>query len=163
MSRDRIRPFTITIPQAQLDDLGRRLEQTRWPDPLVGDWSDGTDLAYLRELVTHWHNDFDWRAQEARLNAFPQLLVSLGGQDIHVVRVRGNGPAPLPIVVSHGWPGSFVEMLELVPRLADPQRFGGDSRDAFNVIVPSLPGYGFSPAPARRARPLPASPISGSS
>jgi pimeloyl-ACP methyl ester carboxylesterase len=142
-----IRPFAIDIPQADLEDLGRRLGHARWPEAIVGDWSDGTDLAYMRELIAYWHDGFDWRAQEARLNAFPQFLVSVDGSDVHVVRVRGNGPAPLPLVVSHGWPGSFVEMLDLVPRLADPQRFGGDPRDAFDVVVPSLPGYGFSEKP----------------
>ncbi len=115
---------------------------------MVQDWSDGTDLTYLRELITYWRDAFDWRAQEARLNAFPQFLVSVGGYDVHVVHVRGNGPSPLPLILSHGWPGSFVEMLDLVPRLTDPQRFGGDPRDAFDVVVPSLPGYGFSERPA---------------
>jgi len=142
-----IRPFKIEISPADLDDLQRRLAHTRWPEAIVQDWSDGTDLAYLRELVTYWRTLFDWRAQEARLNAFPQFLVSVAGQDVHVLHVRGRGPAPLPLIVSHGWPGSFVEMIDLVPRLADPERFGGDPRDAFDVVVPSLPGYGFSERP----------------
>ena len=143
-----IRPFKIEIAQGDLDDLRRRLSQTRWPNAIVQDWSDGTNLAYLRELVAYWRDAFDWRAQETRLNAFPQFLVRVAGLDVHVVHVRGNGPAPLPLIVSHGWPGSFVEMLDLVPRLADPQRFGGSPHDAFDVIVPSLPGYGFSERPA---------------
>ena len=143
-----VTPFEIRIPQGDLDDLARRLDRTRWPQALVHDWSDGTDLAYLRDLLTYWRERFDWRAQEAALNALPHFLVRAGGTDVHVLHVRGRGPAPLPLIVSHGWPGSFVEMLELVPRLTDPARFGGDPRDAFDVVVPSLPGYGFSAGPA---------------
>ena len=141
------RPFAIRIPDADLADLRQRLSQTRWPEALVGDWSDGTDLAFLRDLIGYWRETFDWRAAEARLNAFPQFLVPVGGQSVHVLHVRGNGPAPLPLVVSHGWPGSVAEMLDLIPRLTDPGRFGGDPRDAFDVVVPSLPGFGFSDRP----------------
>lgn len=145
---EHIRPFKIDISQVELDDLHARLSQTRWPEAIAHDWSDGTDLAYVRELVAYWRDRFDWRLQEARLNAFPQFLVRVAGRDVHVLHVRGKGPEPLPLIVSHGWPGSFVEMLDLVPRLTDPERFGGDSRDAFDVVVPSLPGYGFSERPA---------------
>jgi pimeloyl-ACP methyl ester carboxylesterase len=114
----------------------------------VKDWSDGTDLAYLRELVTYWRGSYDWRAQEARLNAFPQFTARIGERDIHFVHVRGKGTNPVPLVITHGWPGSFIEMLDLIPRLTDPERFGGDPADAFDVVVPSLPGYGFSSRPA---------------
>lgn len=143
-----IRPFKIAIAPADLDDLQRRLSQPRWPQAMVHDWSDGTDLDYLRELIAYWRTGFDWRLAETRLNAFPQFLVSLGGRDVHFLHVRGKGPTPLPLIVSHGWPGSFAEMVDLVPRLTDPERFGGDPRDAFDVVVPSLPGYGFSERPA---------------
>jgi pimeloyl-ACP methyl ester carboxylesterase len=144
-----IAPFTIHVPESDLVDLKRRLAATRWPSALIGDWSDGTDLTYLRELVTYWRDEFDWRAQEARLNAFPQFVVHLGERSVHFVHVRGNGPNPMPLIVTHGWPGSFVEMLELIPRLTDPARFGGDAADAFDVVVPSLPGYGFSSQPSQ--------------
>ena len=144
-----IEPFTIDIPQADLDDLDRRLASARWPNAIVDDWSDGTDLAYLRKLVEYWRDGFDWRAQEAHLNTFPQFVTRVGELDVHFVHVRGTGPKPLPLVLTHGWPGSFVEMLEVLPRLTDPQRFGGDPNDAFDVVVPSLPGYGFSGRPKR--------------
>jgi pimeloyl-ACP methyl ester carboxylesterase len=144
-----IEPFTIEIPESDLVDLKRRLGQTRWPTALVTDWSDGTDLAYLRELVEHWCDRYDWRAQEARLNAFPQFIARIGNQDVHFVHVCGKGTSPVPLIVTHGWPGSFVEMLGLIGRLTDPERFGGDSADAFDVVVPSLPGYGFSSRPAQ--------------
>ena len=148
MHADRsIRPYTIRVSQDDLDDVLRRLARTRWPRAIVHDWSDGADLDYLRELVAYWSEGFDWRAQEARLNAFPQFVVSLSGRDVHFLHVRGNGPAPLPLIISHGWPGSFIEMLEIIPRLTDPRRFGGDPDDAFDVVVPSLPGYGFSAQP----------------
>jgi len=143
-----LRPFQVDVPQADIDDLTLRLANTRWPDAIVRDWSDGTDLGYLRELIGYWRTGFDWRAQEARLNAFPQFVVAVAGREIHLVHVRGKGAKPFPLVVSHGWPGSFVEMLDLVPRLTDPVRFGGDPNDAFDVVVPSLPGYGFSERPA---------------
>lgn len=142
-----VRPFTIAIPQADLDDLHARLERTRFPSALTRDWSDGADLGAVRDLIAYWRENFDWRAQERRLNAFPQFLVRAADRDVHVLHVRGKGPAPLPLVISHGWPGSFVEMLEVLPRLTDPQRFGKDPRDAFDVVVPSLLGYGFSERP----------------
>jgi pimeloyl-ACP methyl ester carboxylesterase len=143
-----IEPFKIDIPETDVVDLKQRLTATRWPAAIVTDWSDGTDLAYLRELVTFWRESYDWRAQEARLNAFPQFMARIGDRDIHFVHVRGKGTTPVPLVVTHGWPGSFIEMLDLIPRLTDPERFGGDPADAFDVVVPSLPGYGFSSRPA---------------
>src|SRR5690606_11276208 len=101
----------------------------------------GTDVGYLRELVAYWHTGFDWRAQEALLNAFPQFTVPLHGIDVHFLHVAGKGPDPLPLLLLHGWPGSVFEFLELIPRLADPGRFGGDLADAFTVVAPSLPGF----------------------
>jgi pimeloyl-ACP methyl ester carboxylesterase len=144
-----IQPYTIAIPEADIVDLKGRLSRTRFPPAVVDDWSDGTDVAYLRESLTYWRDEFDWRAQEARLNAVPQFVARIGDQDVHFVHVRGRGPKPMPLIITHGWPGSFIEMLDVIPRLTDPERFGGDAHDAFDVVVPSLPGYGFSSAPAR--------------
>jgi pimeloyl-ACP methyl ester carboxylesterase len=110
-------------------------------------WSDGADLEFLQRLVDYWLNRFDWRAQEKRLNGLPQFMATVDGQEIHFVHLRGNGPAPLPLILTHGWPGSFAEMERVIPLLADPQAYGGDPTDAFHVVAPSLPGYGFSLAP----------------
>jgi pimeloyl-ACP methyl ester carboxylesterase len=143
----RVEPFTIAVPESELEDLRRRLQQTRWPDPGAGEWNDGTDLAYLQEVVTYWRDAYDWRQAEARLNAIPQVRVACSGLNVHALHVRGNGPAPLPLIITHGWPGSVVEMLEIAPRLADPAAYGADPADAFHVVVPSLPGYGFSDRP----------------
>ncbi len=145
-----IEPFTISIGDDQLDDLAQRLRQTRWPETIEGmEWQEGTDSAFLRRLVDYWRQDFDWRAQEARLNALPQFTTELDGHRIHFVHQRGVGPAPFPLVITHGWPGSFMEMERILPLLTDPGRHGGDPADAFDVVVPSLPGYGFSAAPTR--------------
>ncbi len=144
------RPFRLQVPETAIDDLRERLARTRFPDQAPGEaWSYGTDLGWLRELVAHWRERFDWRAQEARLNAFPQFKVALAGIDLHFIRAQGQGPAPMPLLLSHGWPGSVFEFLELIPRLTDPARFGGDAADAFTVIAPSLPGYGLSFAPGQ--------------
>jgi pimeloyl-ACP methyl ester carboxylesterase len=110
-------------------------------------WTAGADLDYLKELVGYWASGFDWRAQERRLNAFPQFTADIDGQVVHFVHQRGRGPSPLPLVLTHGWPSSFVELLSLVPLLTDPAAHGGDARDSFDVVIPSLPGYAFSPAP----------------
>ncbi|WP_070107171.1 epoxide hydrolase family protein [Burkholderia plantarii] len=141
--------FTIDIPQAQLDDLRRRLHATRLPAALDAErWDDGASLAFMRRLADHWLHRFDWRAQEARLNRLPHFLANIDGLDIHFIHQRGTGPAPLPLVLTHGWPGSFVEMEHVIPMLADPAAHGGDAADAFHVVVPSLPGFGFSAPPA---------------
>lgn len=143
-----IRPFTIEIPEEQIEDLKLRLRRTRWPDTLPGaGWEDGTDPAFLQRLVEHWHTGFDWRAQEARLNRLPQFVAELDGARIHFVHQRGAGPAPFPLVITHGWPGSFIEMERILPLLADPGGHGADPADAFDVVVPSLPGFGFSQQP----------------
>lgn len=142
-----IRPFAINIPDERIEDLRSRLRAARWPKPVDGvGWNDGTDLHFLQRLTDYWLKRFDWRAQEKRLNGFPQFLATVEDQEIHFVHMRGSGPAPLPLILSHGWPGSFAEMEKVIPLLADPEAHGGDPADAFHVVVPSLPGYGFSPA-----------------
>ena len=128
--------------------LKRRLAATRWPDEIANaGWERGTNLAYLRALADYWRNGYDWRRQEAALNRLPQYRIELDGLRIHFVHVRGKGAKPLPLIISHGWPGSFVEMARLIPLLADPAAHGGSAEDAFDVVVPSLPGYGFSDRP----------------
>ena len=150
MATNRPVSFTLRIDDAQLADLRDRLARTRWPDQAPdAPWAYGTDVAYLRELVTYWRERFDWRAQEALLNAWPQYKVRLHGIDLHYLHVPGKGPNPLPLLLSHGWPGSVFEFIDLIPRLTDPARFGGDAADAFTVIAPSLPGYGLSFAPGQ--------------
>jgi epoxide hydrolase len=140
-----VRPFTIEVSDAELEDLRERLRRTRWPGEIKDSgWTYGTNLEYMRELVRHWLDDYDWRAQEAALNRLPQFVATVDGIEIHFVHVRGVGPNPLPLIISHGWPGSFYEMMDVIGPLADPAAHGGDPADAFDVVVPSLPGYGFS-------------------
>jgi pimeloyl-ACP methyl ester carboxylesterase len=142
-----IRPFAIDVPDAVLADLRERLARTRFPDEVAGGgWTYGTDLAYLRDLVAYWRGSFDWRAAERTLNAMPQFMTQIEGRDLHFVHRRGKGPAPMPLLISHGWPGSFYEMAQVLGPLTDPAAHGGDPADAFDVVVPSLPGYGFSAA-----------------
>lgn len=142
--------FSLHVPDSALADLRERLSRTRLPDQAPGEpWAYGTDVTYLGALVEYWRDRFDWRAQEARLNAFPQYKVRLRDIDLHVLHVPGRGPAPHPLLLSHGWPGSIFEFLELIPRLTDPDRFGGDPADAFTVVAPSLPGYGLSFTPGQ--------------
>lgn len=143
-------PFTWHVPEADLVDLRERLARTRWPDQAPGDpWAFGTDLDALQALVGHWRDGFDWRAEEAALNAFAQYRVPVDGIDLHFLHVQGNGPAPTPLLLLHGWPGSVFEFLDMIPRLTDPGRFGGDPADAFTVVAPSLPGYGLSFRPGQ--------------
>ena len=138
-------PFRLRIPDSAIDDLHQRLDHTRFPDQAPGEpWAYGADVAYLKQLVEHWRRRFDWRAQEARLNAFAQFKLPLHGIDLHFLHVVGKGPKPYPLLLSHGWPGSVFEFLDIIPRLTDPARFGGDPADAFTVVAPSLPGYGLS-------------------
>ena len=142
---------TLHIPEPAIADLNERLARTRFPDQAPGPpWSYGTDLEYMQQLVDYWRTRFDWRAQEARLNAFPQYKTALFDIDLHFLHVPGKGPAPCPLLLLHGWPGSVFEFLDIIPRLTDPARFGGDPADAFTVVAPSLPGYGLSFAPGQR-------------
>lgn len=146
-----IEPFHIAIPEADLADLQARLTRTRAAPSLAGQAdSEGIDPDFLAHLLAHWRERFDWRAVEARLNRLPQFRARVQGHDIHFVHQPGTGPAPMPLVLTHGWPGSFVEMEALIPLLADPGAHGGDPADAFHVVVPSLPGFGFSSPPASK-------------
>ncbi|MVM31624.1 alpha/beta fold hydrolase [Spirosoma sp. HMF4905] len=143
-----LHPFTIDIPQKALDDLHKRIMQTRWPDEIDGaDWDYGTNLDYLKELADYWQNQFDWRKQEAMLNRFHQFNTTVDGFRIHFIHERGKGQKPLPIILTHGWPDSFFRMYKLIPLLTDPANYGGNLDDAFDVVVPSIPGYGFSDRP----------------
>jgi pimeloyl-ACP methyl ester carboxylesterase len=138
-------PFTMQIADNVLTDLRGRLERVRWPDEIPGaGWQYGTDLAYLRQLVDYWRTQYDWRRHEAHLNTFQHFTVPLCGIELHFIHQPGVGPAPLPLLLLHGWPGSIWEFHKLLPLLTDPVRFGADARDAFTVIAPSLPGYGLS-------------------
>ncbi|MFL1376866.1 MULTISPECIES: epoxide hydrolase family protein [unclassified Nocardiopsis] len=140
-----IRPFRINVPQVQIDDLHARLDATRWPAPLPGqEWSTGAPTAWLRELADHWRHGYDWRKAEAELNAFPQFTTEIDGQNIHFLHVRSPEPGALPLLLTHGWPGSVVEFLDLIGPLTDPRAHGGDPAHAFHVVIPSLPGFGFS-------------------
>jgi microsomal epoxide hydrolase len=143
-------PFSLQVPDSAIADLRERLARTRLPDQAPGEpWAYGTDVGWLAGLLEYWRTGFDWRAQEARLNAFPQCRIPLHGIDLHFLHVPGKGPKPLPLLLSHGWPGSVFEFLEIIPRLTDPARFGGDPADAFTVVAPSLPGYGLSFRPGQ--------------
>ena len=144
-------PFTLRVSDTVLDDLRQRLERVRWPDspPGAEPWTYGTDLGFLQEFVAYWQHSFDWRQQEARFNAFPQYSARVAGIDLHFMHVPGNGPAPMPLLLSHGWPGSVWEFNKLIPLLTEPARFGGDPADAFTVIAPSLPGYTLSFQPGQ--------------
>ena len=137
-------PYRIDVPQADLDDLRDRLLRTRWIDAPDDGWAHGASPAYLRTLMGYWARRFDWREQEAALNQWPQFRAVVNGVGIHFIHVRGVGPRPLPLVLTHGFPDSFVRFLKIVPLLADPAAHGGDPADAFDVVVPSLPGYAFS-------------------
>ena len=140
-----IQPFRIDVPQIEVDALRSRLAGARWAPELDNeDWSYGVNGAYLRGLMTYWRDDFDWRAQEARINAFPQFRTDIDGVPIHFIHVRGRGPNPVPIILNHGWPWTFWDMKDVIGPLADPGSHGGDPADAFDVVVPSLPGFCFS-------------------
>lgn len=142
--------FTLNVPSAVLEDLQLRLARTRWPDQIrAAGWSYGTDLSYMQELVEYWRKAFDWRAQERLINQLPQFHTRVEGLNIHFVYVRGTGPAPFPLVLTHGWPSSFFEAYKIVGPLTDPGSHGGDPADAFDVVVPSLPGFGFSERPTQ--------------
>ncbi len=146
-----IQPYRIDVPQDDLDDLRERLARTRWIDEVEGaGWDYGANLSYLKELTGYWREGFDWRAQEEVLNRFANFRATVDGFGLHFVHERGEGPDPFPILLSHGWPDSFYRFHKLIPLLTDPARFGGDATDAFDVVVPSLPGFGFSERPTER-------------
>jgi pimeloyl-ACP methyl ester carboxylesterase len=139
------KPFKIHVPDDVLDDLRQRLVRVRFPDePPLEPWSTGTSVEYMKRLVAYWRDGFDWRAQETKLNAIRQFTVPIAGIELHFIHAEGQGPNPTPLLLSHGWPGSVFEFHKIIPLLTDPARFGGDPADAFTVIAPSLPGYGFS-------------------
>jgi hypothetical protein len=143
-----IRPFRVRVPDADLADLRRRLAATRWPDKeTVADESQGAQLAKLQELVRYWGTDYDWRKAEAKLNAFPQFKTRIDGLDIHFIQVKSRHPNALPLIITHGWPGSVFEQIKLIGPLTDPTKYGGRAQDAFDVVIPSLPGFGFSERP----------------
>jgi pimeloyl-ACP methyl ester carboxylesterase len=140
-----IEPFQISIAQEILDDLRERLERTRWPDEVhQAGWRYGANLGYMQDLADYWRTTFDWRAQEQRINSYANYQAAVDDLRIHLIHEHGRGPNPLPLLITHGWPSSFVEMLKLIPLLTDPANHGGDASDAFDVIVPSVPGFGFS-------------------
>ena len=143
-----IRSFNVELPQEKLDELRRRIEATRWPSrELVPDRSQGVQLATMQELARYWTTEYDWRKAEAKLNALPQFITEIDGVDIHFIHVRSQHEDALPLIMTHGWPGSVIELLETVGPLTDPTAHGGTPEDAFHLVLPSLPGYGFSSEP----------------
>ena len=143
-------PFRVDVPQADLDELRERLRRTRWPErETVDDWSQGVPLAYLRELCAYWESGYDWRRLEEQVNALPAFRTAIDDLRIHAVHVRSPEPDALPLLLTHGWPGSYLEFLDVIAPLTDPATHGGSAGDAFHVVVPSLPGYGWSDKPAR--------------
>ncbi|MDI6105124.1 epoxide hydrolase [Actinoplanes sp. NEAU-A12] len=144
-SHPSLRPFRIEIPQAQLDDLKTRLANTRWPQELPGvGWSRGVPVGYLKEVADYWRTGYDWRAQEAALNQYPQHLTTIDGQNLHFLHVPSSEPGATPLILLHGWPGAVVDFLDVIGPLSDPRSHGGDPADAFHLVIPSLPGFGFS-------------------
>src|SRR3954454_14155835 len=142
------RPFKVNFPDEALADLRRRIAATKWPTrELVTDASQGVQLATMRKLANYWQNEHDWRKIEARLNALPQFMTEIDGLDIHFIHVRSKHANALPVIITHGWPGSVVEQLKVIGPLTDPTAHGGTPEDAFDVVIPSLPGHGFSAQP----------------
>jgi microsomal epoxide hydrolase len=145
------RPFRIEVPQNVLDDLRERLSRTRWTDEVEGaGWDYGTNLGYLRELIDYWRDEFEWRIEEAKLNELAHFKADIGGFGVHFIHERGKGPDPLPLLLLHGWPDSFYRFHRIIPMLTDPEKYGGDPADSFDVVAPSLPGFGFSNRPKER-------------
>ncbi|HSK85997.1 MAG TPA: epoxide hydrolase N-terminal domain-containing protein, partial [Rubrobacter sp.] len=139
-----VRPFRVDVPEEDLDDLRRRIAAASWPTKeLVEDRSQGVQLATLRELARYWQTDYDWRKAEEKLNALPQFTTEIDGVDIHFIHVRSQHEDAMPLIMTHGWPGSVIELLETVGPLTDPTAHGGTPEDAFHLVLPSLPGYGF--------------------
>jgi hypothetical protein len=143
-----IRPFHVNVPEAELTELRKRINSTRWPDrETVTDESQGVPLETMRELARYWATDYDWRKCEARLNALPQFITEIDGLDIHFIHVRSKHENALPLIVTHGWPGSVIEQLKIIGPLTNPTAYGGNASDAFHLVIPSLPGFGFSARP----------------
>jgi pimeloyl-ACP methyl ester carboxylesterase len=141
----KITPFKIEVPQTVLDDLKKRLSQTRWPDELPGTgWNYGVQLDYMKKLTDYWRNEYDWRRWEKKLNQYPQFTTEIDGQNIHFFHVRSPEPNAMPLILTHGWPGSVVEYLDVIDLLSNPKAHGGNAADAFDLVIPSIPGYGFS-------------------
>src|ERR671917_2892396 len=148
-TRPEVRPFRIDVPEEELVDLRQRIAATRWPSKeLVEDRSQGVQLAPMQELTRYWVTDYDWRKAEAKLNTLPQFITEIDGVDIHFIHVKSQHENALPLIMTHGWPGSVLELLETVGPLTDPTAYGGQAEDAFHLVLPSLPGYGFSSEPA---------------
>src|ERR1700727_519868 len=144
-----VRPFTFHASDEALADLRRRIAATKWPSPeLVNDASQGVQLATMRELARYWQTDYDWRKVEKRLNALPQFVTTIEGVDIHFIHVRSKNPNALPVIITHGWPGSIIEQMKIIDPLTNPTAHGGKASDAFDVVIPSMPGYGFSGKPS---------------
>jgi len=145
---DAVRPFRVNFPQAALVDLRRRIAATKWPSrELVADATQGVQLATMQKLARYWETDYDWRKTEAKLNSYPQFVTNIDGVDIHFIHVRSKNPNALPVIITHGWPGSIIEQLKIIGPLTDPVAYGGKAEDSFDVVIPSLPGYGFSGKP----------------
>lgn len=140
-----VQPFRIDIPQSDLDDLHQRLTRTRWPEEAPGGgWNYGVPLSYLRELTEYWLTEYNWREHEAKLNEYPQFMTQIGGENVHFMHIRSPEPDALPLMLIHGWPGSIVEFLDMIGPLTRPRDYGCEASDAFHLVIPSLPGYGFS-------------------
>jgi hypothetical protein len=158
-----VRPFHFNAPEAALVDLKRRIAATRWPDKeTVADASQGVQLATMQALAKYWAKDYDWRKCEAKLNALPQFITTIDGVDIHFIHVRSKNANALPIIITHGWPGSIIEQLKIIDPLTNPTAHGGNASDAFDVVIPSIPGYGFSGSPPLPAGTRSASRVRGS-
>jgi pimeloyl-ACP methyl ester carboxylesterase len=144
-----VEPFSVSVPDAELDDLRERLRRTRWPDQVTGaGWDYGIPLDYVQDVCRYWAEQYDWRAREARLNGFEQFRTTIDGLGVHLIHARSPEPDAFPVVITHGWPGSVIEFLKVIGPLTDPVAHGGDAGDAFHVVCPSLPGYGYSDRPA---------------
>ena len=144
-----VRPFTFEATDAELEDLRARILATRWPEKeTVADQSQGVPLAMIKELASHWMTDYDWRTCEARLNAFPQFVTEIDGLDIHFIHGKSKEKNALPMIITHGWPGSFAEFLDIIEPLSNPRSYGGDPATAYHLVIPSIPGFGFSGPPS---------------
>src|SRR5688572_17086765 len=145
-----IRPFQVNVPEAELTELRRRINATTWPErETVTDASQGVQLATMQKLARYWATEYDWRKVEAKMNSYPQFMTEIDGLDIHFIHVRSKHENALPLIVTHGWPGSIIEQMKIIEPLTDPTKHGGQASDAFHVVIPSMPGYGFSAKPTK--------------